>query len=165
MYPSGYRPKKGGSVAWLLFKFGFVGGLGLFLNQYVLFVLTTISGLSFLLLNAVISSQVAVLVNFALNEILVFRARNGSSLIHRLLLFTLVSSADLIFRLPLLWSFTNLLNVHWFWSNLNAIFLTFAVRFLISERKIWATTAYTVAGFPVNALVSSDERFHRMDKI
>ncbi len=137
MYPSGYRPKKGGSVAWLLFKFGFVGGLGLFLNQYVLFILTTFSGLSFLLFNAVVSSQVAVFVNFLLNEVLVFRARNSSSFLHRMLLFNLVSSADLVLRLPLLWGLTSLLNVHWFWSNLDAIFLTFAVRFVISEKKIW----------------------------
>ncbi len=140
MYPSRYKPKKGGSIVWVLFKFGFVGGLGLFLNQYVLFVLTTLSGLSFLLFNAVISSQVAILVSFVLNEALVFRARNGSSVIHRLLLFTLVSSADLVLRIPLLWSFTNLLNVHWFWSNLDAIFLTFAVRFVVSEKKIWSKT-------------------------
>lgn len=138
MYPSGYKPEKGGSVAWVLLKFGFVGGLGLFLNQYILFVLTTLNGLSFLLFNAVISSQVAILASFVLNEVLVFRARNGSSLGYRLGLFTLVSSADLILRIPLLWTFTNLLNVHWFWSNLDAIFLTFAVRFLISEKKIWA---------------------------
>ena len=138
MYPSGYRPKKGGSVAWVLFKFGFVGGLGLFLNQYILFVLTTLSGLSFLLFNAVISSQVAILASFGLNEVLVFRARNGSSVVHRLGLFVLVSSADLLLRIPLLWGFINILNVHWFWSNLDAIFLTFALRFMISERKIWA---------------------------
>ena len=141
MYPSDYKPKKGGSVAWLLFKFGFVGGLGLFLNQYVLLILTTLNGVSFLLFNAVVSSQVAIFVNFLLNEVLVFRARNGSSFIHRMLLFSLVSSADLILRLPILWSLTNLLNVHWFWSNLDAIFLTFAVRFLISEKKIWGKSA------------------------
>ncbi len=140
MYPTGYKPKKGGSITWVLFKFGFVGGLGLFLNQYVLFVLTTLNGLSFLLFNAVISSQAAILVSFALNEALVFRARNGSSVLHRLLLFTLVSSADLVLRIPLLWSFTNLLNVHWFWSNLDAIFLTFALRFVVSEKKIWSKT-------------------------
>ncbi|HEY4656957.1 MAG TPA: GtrA family protein [Candidatus Bathyarchaeia archaeon] len=138
MYPSGYMPKKGGSVAWVLFKFGFVGGLGLFLNQYILLVLTTLNGLSFLLFNAVISSQVAILASFVLNEVLVFRARNGSSVVHRLGLFVLVSSADLVLRIPLLWGLTNLLNVHWFWSNLDAIFLTFALRFVISEKKIWA---------------------------
>ena len=141
MYPSGYQPKKGASIVWVLFKFGFVGGLGLFLNQYVLFILTTLNGLSFLLFNAVVSSQVAILANFALNEVLVFRARNGSSVVHRMALFSLVSSADLVLRLPILWTLTSLLNVHWFWSNLDAIFLTFVVRFLISEKKIWGKTA------------------------
>ena len=140
MYPSGYEPKKGGSIVWVLLKFGFVGGLGLFLNQYVLFILTTLNGLSFLLFNAVLSSEAAILVSFLMNEVLVFRARNGSSVMHRMLLFSLVSSADLVLRLPILWTLTTVLNVHWFWSNLDAIFLTFIVRFVISEKKIWGKT-------------------------
>ncbi len=141
MYPSSYEPRKGGSIVWVLFKFGFVGGLGLFLNQYVLFVLTTLNGLSYLLFNAVLSSQVAILVSFLLNEVLVFRARNGSSVFHRMALFSLVSSADLVLRLPILWSLTNLLNVHFLWSNLDAICLTFIARFVISEKKIWGKAA------------------------
>src|SRR2546426_9172863 len=71
MYPSGYKPKTGGSLAWTLLKFGTVGGLGIFLNQYVLFLLTSAYGISLLLVNAVLSSEVAILASFALNELLV----------------------------------------------------------------------------------------------
>ncbi len=140
MYPSSYKPKPGGSIAWVLFKFGFVGGLGIFLNQYVLFLLMSLYGPSLLLLKATLSSQAAILVNFYLNQLFVFRSRNGTgtSLIRKLLLFTTVSSADLIVRLPLLWSLTNILGVWWFNANLASILLTFAGRFVISEKKIWA---------------------------
>ena len=125
-----------------------------------MFVLTTISGLSFLLFNAVISSQAAILVNFALNEVLVFRARNGTSILHRLLLFNMVSSADLVFRLPLLWSLTSLLKVHWFWGNLDAILVTFAVRFVVSEKKIWSKQPKAEAEVKS---VASDKGLHRMN--
>ena len=138
MYPSKYKPKKGGSIGWVLVKFGFVGGLGIFLNQYVLFLLTSLYGVSLLLLNAALSSQVAILANFGLNELFVFRSRNGTSLLRKAMLFTLVSSADLVVRLPLLVVITNLLGGRWFYANLASIFLTFGTRFLISEKKIWA---------------------------
>lgn len=140
MYPTSHEPKKGSSLGWVLVKFGFVGGLGIFLNQYVLFLLTNLYGLSLLLVNAVLSSQVAILANFGLNELLVFRSRNGTSLVRKAMLFSLVSSADLIVRLPLLLVITNLLGGRWFWANLAAILLTFGSRFLISDKKIWVKT-------------------------
>lgn len=140
MYPLGKVPEKGGSLAWTLVKFGFVGGLGIFLNQYILFLLTSLYGVSLLLVNAFLSSQVAILANFALYELLVFRSRSGASLVRKLSLFTAVSSADLVFRLPLLLLITNFLSGRWFWANIAAILLTFGARFAISERKIWAKT-------------------------
>jgi len=95
MYPphTPKQPRTGGSIAWILLKFGFVGGLGIFLNQYVLFVLTGFFGLYYLL-GAILSSQAAVLVNFALNNFLVFRSREGAGgLIRKVLLFNAVSSS------------------------------------------------------------------------
>ncbi len=146
MYPDTYKPKTGGSLAWVLLKFGFVGGLGIFLNTYILFLLTAVYTQRFLLPNAVVSSEAAILVNFSLNELLVFRARNGSSLLHRILLFNLVSSADLVVRLPLLWGLTTFLNVQYLTSNLYAILVTFGARFVISEKKIWTKAATSSAG-------------------
>ena len=140
MYPPPTRrvPKTGSSIAWILLKFGFVGGLGIFLNQYVLFVLTGLYGVYFLF-SAILSSQVAVLVNFALNNFLVFRSREtAGGLVRKALLFNAVSSSDLLLRLPLLWGLTSAIGVPYLWSNLAAIFLTFGGRFLLSEKKIWA---------------------------
>jgi len=101
MYPDTYRPKTGGSLAWVLVKFGFVGGLGIFLNTYILYLLTGLYTERFLLPNAVVSSEAAILANFSLNELLVFRARNGCSLVYLILLFYFVSSSDLVLLLPL----------------------------------------------------------------
>jgi putative flippase GtrA len=140
MYPphTPKHPRTGGSIAWILLKFGFVGGLGIFLNQYVLFVLTGFYGVYFLF-SAILSSQAAVLVNFALNNFLVFRSRESAGgLVRKALLFNAVSSSDLLLRLPLLWGLTTAVGISYLWSNLASIFLTFGGRFLLSEKKIWA---------------------------
>src|SRR5947209_18008204 len=86
MYPPHIvKPRRWKPAAWLVFKFGFVGGLGLFLNVYIMYVLTQITALTGLLAGflggssylvyAIISSQAAVLVNFLMNDALVFRGR------------------------------------------------------------------------------------------
>jgi putative flippase GtrA len=136
--PAPKHPRTGGSIAWILVKFGFVGGLGIFLNQYVLFVLTGLYGIYFLF-SAILSSQAAVLVNFALNNFLVFRSREtAGGLLRKALLFNAVSSSDLLVRLPLLWGLTSAIGISYLWSNLASIFLTFGGRFFLSEKKIWA---------------------------
>ena len=136
--PPPRKPKTGGSIAWILVKFGFVGGLGIFLNQSVLFALTTFLGVYYLI-GAVLSSQAAVLVNFALNNFLVFRSRDtAGGLVRKALLFNAISSSDLLVRIPLLFGLTAALGVPYLWSNLASIFLTFGGRFVLSEKKIWA---------------------------
>jgi putative flippase GtrA len=136
--PTPKQPKTGGSIAWILLKFGFVGGLGIFLNQYILFVLTGLYGIYFLF-SAILSSQAAVFVNFVLNNFLVFRSREtAGGLVRKALLFNAVSSSDLLVRIPLLWGLTSALGISYLSSNLVAILLTFGVRFLASEKKIWA---------------------------
>lgn len=136
--PAPKHPRTGGSIVWILVKFGFVGGLGIFLNQYVLFVLTGLYGVYFLF-SAILSSQAAVLVNFALNNFLVFRSREtAGGLVRKALLFNAVSSSDLLVRLPLLWGLTSAIGISYLWSNLASIFLTFGGRFFFSEKKIWA---------------------------
>ena len=149
MYPPPVvKPSKWRPAAWLVFKFGFVGGLGLFLNVYLMYVLTQISvltdlltsflGGSFYLVYAILSSEGAVLVNFLLNDALVFRGRTrASGFLRRFSFFNSIASADLLLRLPILWGFTTFLSVPVLLSNFDSILLTFAGRFLISEKKIW----------------------------
>ncbi len=148
MYPPATKPSRWKPGAWLLFKFGFVGGLGLFLNEYIMYLLTginalssliaTVLGGSFYVVYAVISSQGAVLVNFFLNEALVFRGRKGAAgFLGRFAFFNSLASADLLVRLPILWSFTTFLGVPSLISNFESILLTFGGRFLISTKKIW----------------------------
>ncbi len=141
--PTPRQPRTGGSIAWILLKFGFVGGLGIFLNLSVLLTLIGFFGVSLYLLYAVVSSQVAVLVNFALNNFLVFRSRAGAGgIAGRFLLFNMVSSSDLLVRIPLLWGLTSALGISYLYvANLASILLTFGGRFLVSEKKIWAKHA------------------------
>jgi putative flippase GtrA len=148
MYPSVAKPSRWKPAAWLVFKFGLVGGIGLFLNEYIMYLLirinalgsliATVLGGSFYILYAVISSEGAVLVNFLLNEGLVFRGRKGATgFLSRFAFFNSLASADLLVRLPLLWSFTTFLGAAPLLSNFESILLTFGGRFAISTKKIW----------------------------
>ena len=148
MYPPVVKPRHWGANAWLVFKFGFVGGLGLFLNVYIMYILGQINVLTSLLTNvfggslylvyAIISSQGAVLFNFILNDILVFRGRKSASgFLTRFAFFNSVASADLLFRLPILWGFTTFLGIGPLVSNFESILITFVGRFLVSVKKIW----------------------------
>jgi len=148
MYPPVSKPSRLRPAAWLVFKFGFVGGLGLFLNVYLMYVLSQITALTGLLASflggssylvyAIISSQAAVLVNFLMNDALVFRGRaRATGLLRRFTFFNSIASADLLLRLPILWGFTTFLSVQPLVSNFDSILLTFVGRFLISTKKIW----------------------------
>ena len=87
---------------------------------------------------AIISSQGAVLVNFILNDALVFRGRaRTSGFLRRFSFFNSVASADLLLRLPILWGFTTFLAVPALLSNFDSILVTFVGRFVISTKKIW----------------------------
>jgi len=151
MTPPVVKPSRVRPAAWLIFKFGFVGGLGLFLNEYLMFILGQISALnnflfsfiggSYYLLYAIISSEGAVLFNFILNDLLVFRGRRSTSgLLGRFAFFNSLASADLLVRLPILWSFTAFLSMGPLVSNFESILITFGGRFLISAKKIWPKT-------------------------
>ena len=151
MTPQVAKPSRVKPAAWLVFKFGFVGGLGLFLNEYLMFILGQISALnnflfnfiggSYYILYAIISSQGAVMFNFVLNDILVFRGRKTTGrLLSRFAFFNSLASVDLLVRLPILWSFTAFLNMGPLVSNFESILLTFGGRFLISAKKIWPKT-------------------------
>jgi putative flippase GtrA len=148
MYPPVAKPSRLRPAAWLVFKFGFVGGLGLFLNVYLMYVLSQITALTSLLASflggssylvyAIISSQAAVLVNFLMNDALVFRGRaRATGLVRRFTFFNSIASADLLLRLPILWGFTTFLSVQPLLSNFDSILVTFVGRFLISTKKIW----------------------------
>jgi putative flippase GtrA len=148
MYPAVVKPSRWRPAAWLVFKFGFVGGLGLFLNVYLMYILTQITflsgllasflGSSFYLVYAILSSEGAVLVNFLLNDALVFRGRaRARGFLRRFSFFNSVASADLLLRLPILWGFTTFLLIPPLLSNFDSILVTFVGRFLISEKKIW----------------------------
>ena len=162
--PTPKHPRTGGSIAWILLKFGFVGGLGIFLNQYVLFVLTGFYGVYFLF-SAILSSQAAVLVNFALNNFLVFRSRESAGgLVRKALLFNAVSSSDLLLRIPLLWGLTSAVGISYLWSNLASIFLTFGRRRSGPSARPRSAHRHGSSG-KVTVLIASNECLDRMDQL
>src|SRR5213593_4362454 len=92
-------------------------------------------------MNSIVRTRAAITPILPQNERAGARSTTRPRSLRKATLFTAVSSADLVVRLPLLLVITNLLGGKWFWANIAAIFLTFGARFIISEKKIWTKTA------------------------
>ncbi len=119
-------------------KFAVVGLLGIVVNQVVLFLLTDLLGIYYLV-SAVLASQVSTLHNFVLTEYWVFRDRDmRRHVLVRYLAFNAINAATLLVRIPVLYILTDLFGVHYLVSNLVAIGLTFGIRYLIADNWIWA---------------------------
>ncbi len=121
-------------------KFGLVGTFGILVNEAAIWLFTDPLGM-FYIFSAVVSSQLSITSNFALNEIWVFNGRTLlSGRLSRFIQFdALASSTTLILRIPLLWFLTSYLGIYYLTSNLLSIILTFTLRFLVADSVIWKT--------------------------
>lgn len=143
-------------------RFGLVGLSGLGVNQVALAVLTEILGVYYLAA-AIAATQVSSSWNFLVTERWVFGGRQSSgSPLSRFTAFLALNNLSLLARVPLLWMLTEVVGIHYLWSNALSLAALFVVRFAVSDGWIWAsnsdepefvdpvpgraTTAYSVAG-------------------
>lgn len=103
-------------------KFCLVGLSGVLVNMGLLWFLTELVGLYYLV-SAAISIETAIISNFILNDIFTFRDRHqgGGLFCRRLLRFNLVSLAGLGINMGILWILTDILGVFYLVSNLLGI--------------------------------------------
>ena len=119
-------------------KFAVVGIIGIGVNSLALWAFTELTPVD-LAVAAVLASLVSTFNNFVLTELFVFRHRESRhTLVVRYLVFSAVNFATLLVRIPVLLILTNVLGIHYLISNLVAIGITFAIRYLISDSWIWA---------------------------
>jgi putative flippase GtrA len=119
-------------------KFAVVGVIGIGVNSLALALLTEFTTIN-LALAAVLASLVSTFNNFVLTELFVFRHRESRhNLVVRYLVFSALNIATLLIRIPVLLVLTNVLGIYYLVSNLIAIGITFAVRYLVSDSWIWA---------------------------
>jgi len=104
-------------------KFCGVGLSGVGVNMGLLWLLTEIVGLQYLL-SAAVGIETSIVTNFLLNDYFTFhdrRSLTAKSTLNRLLKFNLVSIAGLAINLGTLWLFTDVFGVYYLISNIFGI--------------------------------------------
>jgi len=104
-------------------KFCLVGASGILVNMGLLWLLTELAGL-FYLLSAAISIETSIITNFILNDRFTFpdrRSPGAGHFLRRLLKFNIVSLAGLGINLGVLWLLTSVLGIYYLLSNLCGI--------------------------------------------
>jgi dolichol-phosphate mannosyltransferase len=117
-------------------RFLVVGLLGIGVNQVLLWLIVEVAGIHYLLA-AILASQGSTAFNFAGVESWVFHGAWKPGILRRFLAFDLLNSSSLLLRLPVLFVLTSGLHLHYLLSNLLAIGVLTAVRFVVADRVIW----------------------------
>jgi len=120
-------------------RFALVGASGVMVNTVLLWLLTDIAGLYYLL-SAAIATEAAIISNFIWNDIYTFadrRSKGTASFIGRLLRFNLVSLGGLAINLAVLWFFTSIVGVYYLMANLIGIAVAMLWNFLVNLRWTW----------------------------
>lgn len=120
-------------------KFCIVGAGGVFVNMGLLWLLTSVGGLYYLL-SAIFAIEAAILFNFALNETWTFRDRRVGrirALIQRALKFHLVSAAGVGINMATLYLLTDIAGVYYLASNLLGIALATLWNFSVNYLWTW----------------------------
>ena len=120
-------------------KFCAVGLSGVLVNMGLLWLLTEVAGL-FYLLSAAISIETSIISNFLLNDYFTFpdrRSPRAKSFLNRLLKFNLVSLAGLGLNMGVLWLLTEVFGLYYLLSNLCGIAVATLWNYLVNTWWTW----------------------------
>ena len=120
-------------------KFCAVGLSGVLVNMGLLWLLTEVAGL-FYLLSAAISIETSIISNFILNDCFTFRDRRSpqvKSFLSRLLKFNLVSLAGLGLNMGMLCLLTEVFGIYYLLSNLCGIAVATLWNYLVNTWWTW----------------------------
>lgn len=129
-------------------RFLLVGLLGIGVNQFLLWVIVELAGIHYLLA-AILASQGSTAFNFAGVESWVFHGAWKPGIVRRFLAFDVLNSFSLLLRLPILFVLTSGLHLHYLLSNLLAIGVLTAVRFVVADAVIWKAPVPSVVLDPL----------------
>jgi dolichol-phosphate mannosyltransferase len=121
------------------FKFCIVGGSGILVNMGLLWLLTEVAGL-FYLVSAIFGIEASILSNFALNELWTFRdKRTGSArdALRRALKFNLLCGIGVGINLGVLYALTEAFGLYYLASNLIGIAIATLWNFGANARWTW----------------------------
>lgn len=121
---------------WVRFiKFNIVGLTGVFVNQGILVLLTTL-GLYYIY-SGIIAIEVSIISNFLLNDLWTFRDRRAGHILKRLVKFNILMLVGLVINLLILYALTELASLHYTISNLFGIGIASIARYLMSIKWAW----------------------------
>jgi dolichol-phosphate mannosyltransferase len=125
-----------GSGALEMLMFGLIGLSGFIPNLVATWALTSVVGVDYVL-SAAAATQVAILWNFALVDLFLFKNRRGKRLGGRLGTFFLVSNLDLLIRLPLLAGLVELAHMGYLLGTVITLLAMFVLRFTLTSRMVY----------------------------
>ena len=141
-------------------RFGIVGATGLAVNMAVIFALTEVAGL-FYLLSAIVATQASTLWNFFFTDRWVFPDRERSRGVwSRMWMFFAMNNAALPLRVPLMFLLTSLLGVHYMISNVFSLGVIAVIRYAFSDSIIWkdARRRARAHSYDVHGIVSVESQ-------
>ena len=133
-----FRLMRAGGEASRFLKFCLVGASGVVVNLGLLWILTEVAGL-FYLVSAAFSIEISILSNFALNELWTFRdrARSTKGILKRVVKFNLICVGGLVINLVVLAALTELLGVYYMISALFGIAAATLWNYTMSAMWTW----------------------------
>ncbi|MFP4045649.1 MAG: glycosyltransferase [Candidatus Aenigmatarchaeota archaeon] len=131
-----FRLSKDTGEMFRFFKFCLVGLSGVFVNMGVLYVLTELAGL-FYLISGFFAVESAIVSNFVLNELWTFNDRTGKTILHRFGKFNLISFGGLAINMAFLYGLTEFVGLYYLLSNLIGIAAATAWNFSLNTLFTW----------------------------
>ena len=133
-----WRLMRAGGEASRFLKFCLVGASGIAVNLGLLWILTEIVGL-FYLVSAAFSIETSILSNFTLNELWTFRdrARSTKGILKRVAKFNLICVGGLLINLAILAALTELLGIYYMISALFGIVAATLWNYVMSAMWTW----------------------------
>ncbi len=117
--------------------FGTIGITGIVVNTSLLWLLTGVGGIYYLL-SAILATQGSTLWNLVWTEHLVFRGRaTKHSVRRRFVMFFAVNNVALALRIPVLFVLTSMAGFNYLYSNLASLAVVFVGRWVLAVRWIW----------------------------
>jgi dolichol-phosphate mannosyltransferase len=131
-----------------LVRFAAVGSVGVVVNTAVLGLLTGALHLWYVIAS-VLATQVAIVSNYALTELLVFRTvRSARSLGTRFTGYVLLNNGALALNAPLLVVFVSVVGIQLLVANVLTMVLLVAVRFAVADGFLWRSARIPVQDAP-----------------
>jgi len=121
---------------WIRFiKFNIVGLTGVFVNEGILMLLTSL-GLYYIY-SSIVAIEISIISNFLLNDIWTFKDRRSGHILKRLVKFNILMLVGLVINLLILYVLTDLASLHYTISNLFGIAIASIARYLMSIKWAW----------------------------